>query len=168
MPFLVLILFYSLLTVHLCFTITPAVRNHHVDAHSSTMSLFDTNKADAKCTTCPLSPVCSGEYITRGCDGTGKIQGGIATWPLFRWWFIKVYRPCPAYLEAGFKYKREGQTLEQVLFSEPSNKFKEQQKALRLQQMEPTATPVPTPVPPSQPSKEDMNDSQKDRSSSSN
>jgi hypothetical protein len=43
-----------------------------------------------------------------GCDGTGKIQGGIATIPLFGWWPIKVFRPCPAYIAAGYVYKREG------------------------------------------------------------
>ena len=111
-----------------------------------------------------------------GCDGTGKIQGGIATVPFLKWWGntptntmnilnllclpyqlsrsilsellirfyfhyivhliwfdlmwyvvmyrwpIKVFRPCPSYLQAGYQYKREGQTMDQVLFSEPSTK----------------------------------------------
>ena len=42
-----------------------------------------------------------------GCDGTGKIQGGIATIGFMSWWPIKVFRPCPAYLEAGYVYRRE-------------------------------------------------------------
>lgn len=64
---------------------------------------------------CPYAPKCNGEYLSKGCDGRGKIQGGIATIPLFQWWPIKVYRPCPAYLSAGYVYRREGQTLDQVI-----------------------------------------------------
>lgn len=66
----------------------------------------------------------------------GKIQGGIATVPLFSWWPIKVYRPCPSYLAAGYVYRREGQTLDQVLFSEPSTKMKEKIEALRQQKQQ--------------------------------
>jgi len=40
------------------------------------------------------------------------------------WFPIKVFRPCPSYLAAGYEYKREGQTVDQVLFSEPSEKMK--------------------------------------------
>lgn len=78
---------------------------------------------------CPMASKCSGEYRSKGCDGLGKIQGGIATIPFLSWWPIKVYRPCPSYLAAGYQYRREGQTLEQVLFSEPSNKMKERMAA---------------------------------------
>jgi hypothetical protein len=63
---------------------------------------------------CPYAPKCNGEYLSKGCDGSGKIQGGIATVPFLQWWPIKVYRPCPAYLAAGYVYRREGQTLDQV------------------------------------------------------
>ena len=35
-----------------------------------------------------------------------------------------MFRPCPSYLQAGYQYKREGQTMDQVLFSEPSTKQK--------------------------------------------
>lgn len=76
------------------------------------------------CGPCPMAPKCSGAFKEKGCDGSGKIQGGIATIPILSWWPIKVYRPCPAYLQAGYVYRREGQTLEQVLFSEPSTKTK--------------------------------------------
>jgi hypothetical protein len=55
-------------------------------------------------------------YISKGCDGNGKIQGGIATIPLFSWWPIKVFRSCPCYMAAGYQYRREGQTMEQGLF----------------------------------------------------
>eukprot|EP01031_Cornospumella_fuschlensis_P024994 gene24994-30193_t len=85
---------------------------------------------------CPYASKCSGAYRSKGCDGSGKIQGGIATVPFFSWWPIKVFRPCPAYLEAGYQYRREGQTMEQVLFSEPSNKMKEKLAADRKQEQE--------------------------------
>lgn len=83
------------------------------------------SQAIDECGPCPLAPKCSGEYKGKGCDGTGKIQGGIATVPFLSWWPIKVFRPCPSYLAAGYVYRREGQTLDQVLFSEPSTKMKE-------------------------------------------
>jgi hypothetical protein len=53
--------------------------------------------------------------------------------PLLSWWPIKVYRPCPSYLAAGYQYRREGQTMDQVLFSEPSTKQKEKWAALQLE-----------------------------------
>jgi hypothetical protein len=77
---------------------------------------------------CPLAVKCSGEWREKGCAGDGKIQGGIAT--VLPWWPIKVFRPCPAYLEAGYVYRREGQTMDQVLFSEPSTKMKEKMKEM--------------------------------------
>ena len=60
-----------------------------------------------------------------------RFIGGIATIPLFSWWPIKVFRPCPSYLAAGYVYRREGQTMDQVLFSEPSNKMKAKLAAMR-------------------------------------
>ena len=74
---------------------------------------------------CPFAPDC-------GCDGTGKMQGGIATIGFMSWWPIKVYRPCPEYIKAGYVYKREGQTMDQVLFSEPSTKMQETLKQRRI------------------------------------
>lgn len=88
----------------------------------------------------PLAPKCSGEYAAKGCDGSGKIQGGIATVPFFTWWPIKVFRPCPSYLAAGYQYKREGQTMDQVLFSEPSTKMKEKMESMRLKELEGSGT----------------------------
>lgn len=44
------------------------------------------------------------------------VQGGIATIPGFRWWPIKVYRPCPDFIKAGGVYKRQGQSLDEVAF----------------------------------------------------
>mmetsp|Transcript_35591 Transcript_35591/g.33751 ORF Transcript_35591/g.33751 Transcript_35591/m.33751 type:complete len:193 (+) Transcript_35591:121-699(+) len=96
-----------------------------------------TGEVDDRCGPCPLAVKCKGDkYGTTaaGCDGTGKIQGGIATIPLFGWWPIKVFRPCPSYIAAGYVYKREGQTMDQVLFSEPSTKQKESMDAKRRAQ----------------------------------
>jgi hypothetical protein len=83
----------------------------------SITKVFVASTTQEDCAKCPLAIKCSGEYLSQGCDGTGKIQGGIATISLFSWWPIKVFRPCPAYLAAGYQYKREGQTMDQVLFS---------------------------------------------------
>lgn len=99
----------------------------------------DTEGISDKCGPCPLAPKCKGEYRNNKlepCDGTGKIQGGIATVPLLSWWPIKVFRPCPSYIAAGYVYRREGQTMDQVLFSEPSNKMKAKLQAMRELELE--------------------------------
>ncbi|KAH0885769.1 hypothetical protein HID58_061865 [Brassica napus] len=51
-----------------------------------------------------------------GCSGDGRIQGGIATVPGFGWWPIKAYRPCPGFVEAGGRYRRIGQSMDEVAF----------------------------------------------------
>lgn len=58
---------------------------------------------------------CGKEEIERGCNGEGRIQGGIATVPGFGWWPIKAYRPCPAYLQSGGRYRRTGQSMDEVV-----------------------------------------------------
>ncbi|XP_059318820.1 uncharacterized protein LOC132069495 [Lycium ferocissimum] len=50
-----------------------------------------------------------------GCNGEGRIQGGIATVPGFGWWPIKAYRPCPAFVASGGRYKRFGQSMDEVV-----------------------------------------------------
>ncbi|KAI5655318.1 hypothetical protein M9H77_32505 [Catharanthus roseus] len=57
---------------------------------------------------------CGKEEIEKGCNGEGRIQGGIATVPGFGWWPIKAYRPCPAYLATGGRYTRRGQSMDEV------------------------------------------------------
>ena len=52
------------------------------------------------------------------CDGTGRIQGGLAAIPLFSWWPIKAYRPCPGLIESGGTYTREGQDVDSILWGE--------------------------------------------------
>ncbi|EYU26418.1 hypothetical protein ABFS82_05G112200 [Erythranthe guttata] len=58
---------------------------------------------------------CGREDIERGCNGKGRIQGGIAVVPGFGWWPIKAYRPCPAYVASGGRYRRRGQSMDEVI-----------------------------------------------------
>ncbi|KAL7111844.1 hypothetical protein ACP275_05G115100 [Erythranthe tilingii] len=58
---------------------------------------------------------CGREDIERGCNGEGRIQGGIAVVPGFGWWPIKAYRPCPAYVASGGRYRRRGQSMDEVI-----------------------------------------------------
>ncbi|KAL3697860.1 hypothetical protein R1sor_011936 [Riccia sorocarpa] len=55
-----------------------------------------------------------------GCNGEGRIQGGIGAVPGFGWWPIKAFRPCPAFVESGGKYRRIGQSLDEVAFGRAS------------------------------------------------
>ncbi|KAM7280503.1 hypothetical protein ACFE04_007637 [Oxalis oulophora] len=59
---------------------------------------------------------CGKEEIERGCNGEGRIQGGIGTVPGFGWWPIKAYRPCPGFLASGGRYRRQGQSMDEVAF----------------------------------------------------
>ncbi|CAN4127205.1 unnamed protein product [Withania somnifera] len=58
---------------------------------------------------------CGRAEIESGCNGEGRIQGGIATVPGFGWWPIKAYRPCPAFVASGGRYKRFGQSMDEVV-----------------------------------------------------
>ena len=51
-----------------------------------------------------------------GCDGNGRAIGGLAAIELFSWWPIKAYRPCPKCAEAGVRYSRSGQSLDEIVF----------------------------------------------------
>ncbi|KAI3710687.1 hypothetical protein L2E82_40476 [Cichorium intybus] len=57
---------------------------------------------------------CGKAEIGRGCNGEGRIQGGIATVPGFGWWPIKAYRPCPDFVATGGRYRRQGQSMDEV------------------------------------------------------
>ncbi|KAI3727741.1 hypothetical protein L6452_16361 [Arctium lappa] len=57
---------------------------------------------------------CGKAEIERGCNGEGRIQGGIATVPGFGWWPIKAYRPCPDFVATGGRYRRQGQSMDEV------------------------------------------------------
>lgn len=57
---------------------------------------------------------CGKDEIERGCNGEGRMQGGIATVPGLGWWPIKAYRPCPQFVASGGQYRRQGQSMDQV------------------------------------------------------
>ncbi|KAG9448244.1 hypothetical protein H6P81_014372 [Aristolochia fimbriata] len=59
---------------------------------------------------------CGRAEIENGCNGEGRIQGGIGTVPGFGWWPIKAYRPCPGFVASGGRYKRVGQSMDEVAF----------------------------------------------------
>ncbi|KAJ4902628.1 hypothetical protein Rs2_16579 [Raphanus sativus] len=65
---------------------------------------------------------CGKEVKENGCNGDGRIQGGIATVPGFGWWPIKAYRPCPGFVEAGGRYRRIGQSMDEVAFGRGDSK----------------------------------------------
>ncbi|XP_030454035.1 uncharacterized protein LOC115675488 isoform X2 [Syzygium oleosum] len=84
---------------------------------------------------------CGREELERGCNGEGRIQGGIATVPGFGWWPIKAYRPCPGFVASGGRYRRRGQSMDEVAFgrggsatgdeSESSKKGRDRRKVKR-------------------------------------
>ncbi|KAI3713516.1 hypothetical protein L1987_72094 [Smallanthus sonchifolius] len=57
---------------------------------------------------------CGKAEMEKGCNGEGRIQGGIATVPGFGWWPIKAYRPCPGFVATGGRYRRQGQSMDEV------------------------------------------------------
>ncbi|XP_074584127.1 uncharacterized protein LOC141840126 [Curcuma longa] len=59
---------------------------------------------------------CGREVIEKGCNGEGRIQGGIGTVPGFGWWPIKAFRPCPGFVATGGRYTRKGQSMDEVAF----------------------------------------------------
>ncbi|CAK9143150.1 unnamed protein product [Ilex paraguariensis] len=74
-----------------------------------------------------LSPLrgckaCGREEIEKGCNGEGRIQGGIATVPGFGWWPIKAYRPCPGFVASGGRYRRRGQSMDEVAWGRGERK----------------------------------------------
>lgn len=70
---------------------------------------------------------CGKAEIERGCNGEGRMQGGIATVPGLGWWPIKAYRPCPEFVASGGRYMRQGQSMDEVAG------FKEVKKAASRQ-----------------------------------
>ncbi|KAE9451868.1 hypothetical protein C3L33_16238, partial [Rhododendron williamsianum] len=58
---------------------------------------------------------CGREKLEGGCNGEGRIQGGIAIVPGFGWWPIKAYRPCPGFVASGGRYRRRGQSMDEVV-----------------------------------------------------
>ena len=59
---------------------------------------------------------CGNPEMERGCNGEGRIMGGIGSIPGFGWWPIKAYRPCPSFVRSGGRYRRSGQSLDEIAF----------------------------------------------------
>lgn len=78
--------------------------------HETTSSTRRVVVARAKCSTC------GAENVENGCDGEGRVIGGLGAVPGFSWWPIKAYRPCDKLNEAGMQYSRKGQILNDVMF----------------------------------------------------
>ncbi len=70
----------------------------------------DEESATTAATEPSSTPICS------TCDGSGRILGGLAAIELFAWWPIKAYRPCPECASRGVRYRRSGQTLDEIVF----------------------------------------------------
>jgi len=45
-------------------------------------------------------------------------MGGMGAIPIFSWWPIKCYRPCPGLVESGGVYVRKGQDVDGILFGD--------------------------------------------------
>lgn len=136
----ILVTFLAIATLSLSFSTTSSSWSLYLRRKANSVhklsSSDNTDTSSSSSTTCPNAPKCNGSYRTKGCDGSGKIKGGLGALPGFGWVGAKVYRPCPAYLQAGYVYEREGQTLEQVLFSEPSTKMKQRYESNRAAEEE--------------------------------
>ena len=56
----------------------------------------------------------------RGCDGAGRVAGGVGA--VLSFWPVKAYRPCPALEKAGLAYTRKGQITDEMLFGSKGQK----------------------------------------------
>ena len=61
------------------------------------------------------------------CDGSGRIAGGLATIPLFSFWPIKAYRPCPNFTKRGGIYLKSGQSLDEIAFGRQEGYIKKEE-----------------------------------------
>ncbi|XP_057415369.1 uncharacterized protein LOC130710202 isoform X2 [Lotus japonicus] len=94
-------------------TSTPVIEEDPSSSSADELPIPDQSSYTTKQSGCKA---CGREEIERGCNGEGRIQGGIATVPGFGWWPIKAYRPCPEFLASGGRYRRQGQSMDEVAF----------------------------------------------------
>lgn len=73
---------------------------------------IETDLRQELCKTCGVPK----SEMAFGCDGSGRIMGGIGAVPGFGWWPIKAYRPCGKAADAGVTYQRKGQGVDEVMF----------------------------------------------------
>eukprot|EP00878_Enallax_costatus_P001923 GHUV01002085.1.p1 GENE.GHUV01002085.1~~GHUV01002085.1.p1 ORF type:complete len:142 (+),score=26.23 GHUV01002085.1:161-586(+) len=76
------------------------------------------NEADQQASSSNVCKTCGVDLgkAPGGCDGEGRIVGGLGALPGFGWWPIKAYRPCPGLSSAGMDYVRKGQATNEMLF----------------------------------------------------
>ena len=79
---------------------------------SSTPTAVTEGGEEERCKTCGVKK----SEMAFGCDGSGRIMGGIGAVPGFSWWPIKAYRPCGKATSAGIQYQRKGQGVDEVMF----------------------------------------------------
>ncbi|XP_042408260.1 uncharacterized protein LOC121997731 [Zingiber officinale] len=91
----------------------PAAAGAVAEQEESSKTLLDPVTEDPLFKGCKT---CGREVIEKGCNGEGRIQGGIATVPGFGWWPIKAFRPCPGFVATGGRYTRKGQSMDEVAF----------------------------------------------------
>ncbi|KAL2342660.1 hypothetical protein Fmac_003945 [Flemingia macrophylla] len=104
----------SKLTVPLCSPSTPtSVIDEGPPPSPNELPVVDQSENASFFSGCKA---CGREEVENGCNGEGRIQGGIATVPGFGWWPIKAYRPCPAFVASGGRYRRQGQSMDEVAF----------------------------------------------------
>ena len=108
-----------------CIGVTPSQAHlkigRHVDVSVDVVVVMQAADDEATVSTAQsLSPTacqaCGKAEKVGGCNGEGRILGGLGAVPGFGWFPIKAYRPCPAFVDAGGRYKRQGQSLEEVAF----------------------------------------------------
>lgn len=76
---------------------------------------------------CEGYPKCDGAYRDKGCDGSGRIAGGVGA--VLPWFPVKAFRPCPSFTEAKYKYDRSGQSLNEVMFARKRTRKTERKEA---------------------------------------
>ncbi|CAF2275257.1 unnamed protein product [Brassica napus] len=105
-------------------SIIVSSKHHHPPrpVSSSTASVVETDDDDDGQNVSSGCRGCGKEVKENGRNGDGRIQGGIATVPGFGWWPIKAYRPCPGFVEAGGRYRRIGQSMDEVAFGRGDSK----------------------------------------------
>lgn len=119
---------YKMTTVHVTASRTWTTTRRSTRHARRDVSVRD--GSDGKAGTCPGCGREGGP--TWGCNGQGRVMGGLASIPGFGWWPIKAYRPCTEYVKAGNVYQRQGQSLDEVAFGKKaSNDDKSLEERLR-------------------------------------
>ncbi|PNW86120.1 hypothetical protein CHLRE_02g074100v5 [Chlamydomonas reinhardtii] len=93
--------------------VAPRVRVERVVVRAQAPEAAEAQAVNSNvCSTCGADK----SKMPGGCDGQGRVIGGMGALPGFGWWPIKAYKPCPALNEAGLEYTRKGQMTNDVLF----------------------------------------------------